>query len=177
MSANRRIKRKINVIDVIIILLVLALIGTGVYKVYSELTKENSSKQGNYVVTFECDSEYRNLVNYLKSGDAVYFSTNGNLMGYLYDAPGDDVGAVYEIAKKTDNGLETEEETKVAGKVPYSKVKLGGRLKLASSAVKAKGSQYYTVGERNISVGSTLEVYTSKSVFTLTVKSIGTTAQ
>ena len=71
MSDNRKIRRKINVIDVIIILLVLALIGTGVYKVYSEITKGTSSKQGNYVVTFECDSEFKNLVKYLKSGDAV----------------------------------------------------------------------------------------------------------
>lgn len=177
MSDNRKIRRKINVIDVIIILLVLALIGTGVYKVYSEITKGTSSKQGNYVVTFECDSEFKNLVKYLKSGDAVYFSTNGNLMGYLYDAPGDDVGAVYEIAEQTENGSQTEEETKATGKDIYSKVKLGGSLKLASSAVKAKGSEYYSVGERNISVGSTVEVYTTKAVFTLTIKSIGTTAQ
>ncbi len=177
MSSNKRIKRKINVIDVIIILLVLAMIATGVYKVYTGITNGNSSKQGNYVVTFECDSEYRNLINYLKSGDAVYFSTNGNLMGYLYDVPGDDTGVVYEIAKKTDNVSDTEEETKATGKDPYSKVKLGGSLKLASNAVKAKGSEYYTVGERNISVGSTVEVYTSKAIFTLTVKSIETIVQ
>ena len=170
----RKVKRKLNVIDVIIILLVLALIGTTAYKVYFEITNGHSGKQGNYIVTFECDSEYRNLVKYLKSGDAVYFSTNGNLMGYLYDVAGDDVGAVYEINTEEEG---TETETKHKNNDPYSKVRLGGKLKLDSSAVKAKNGEYYTVGERNISVGSSFEVYTAKAVFTLTIKSIGTSAQ
>ncbi len=176
-STNKKNTRKINVIDVIVILLVLALIATAVYKVYSEISNNPSNKQSNYVLTFECDSEYRGIIEYLKSGDAVYFSTNGPLLGYLYDASGDGVDAVYEIEVTGEAESESEAETRRADNDPYTKVAIGGMIMLASNAVKAKNSGYYTIEERNISEGSTLEVYTEKAVFTLTVKSIGTEAQ
>lgn len=174
-SANKRNTRKINVIDVIVILLVLALIATAVFKIYSEISNGSSNKQSNYIVSFECDSEYRSLLKYLKAGEAVYLSSNGTLLGYLYDAQGDGFDAVYEI-EITDED-ESETETRGADNDPYAKIGLAGKLKLASNAVKSKSGEYYTVEERNISKGSTLEVYTAKAVFTLTVKRIDTGAQ
>ena len=169
MSNATKKSRRINVIDIIVILLVLALIATAVFKIYSEITNGASNKQGNYIVTFECDSEYRELMSYLKSGTAVYLVSNGTLIGYLYDAPGDELGAVYEIESVEEGAAEAENESSD----PYEKIRFGGSLKLASNAVKSKTGNYYTVEDRNISVGTTLNVYTEKAVFTLTVKSIG----
>ena len=45
-SGNKKVRRKINVVDVIIILLVLALIGTAVYKIVSELSKSPYGNRG-----------------------------------------------------------------------------------------------------------------------------------
>ena len=166
-TEKKRTGRRINVIDVIVILLVLALIATAVYRIYTEISKSPSNKQSDYIVTFECDSEYRNMLSYLKNGQAVYLGADGTLLGYLYDVEGDGVGAVYEIVA---DGEKTQND-------PYVKTTLGGYFKLASNAVKAKSGGYYTVDHVNIAVGSKLEVYTTKAVFTVTVKSITTDAQ
>lgn len=167
---NKKARRKINVIDVVIILLVLALIGTAVYKVFTEISKKQLVKHSKYIVTFECDEEYNSLIKHLKSGDAVYFSANGTLLGYIYDAPGDEKGAVYEL-------VSGEEALDADGDSVYEKVRLGGMMKLASNAVKVKNGAYYTVENVNISKGSTIKVYTEKAVFTLTVKDISEEAE
>ena len=54
----------------------------------------------------------------------------------------------------------------------YLTASFKGTLRLASNAVKAKNGNYYSVEDMNISVGSTIEVYTEKTVFTLTVEEI-----
>ena len=171
-NTNKKSRRRINVIDVIIIILVLALIATGVFKLYSEITNGRSGKQSDYIVTFECDAEYRSLISYLKSGEAVYLTSDGTLLGYLYDAPNDDVATVYEIISDADGESEVNSSDD-----PYVKVRLGGKLKLASNAVKVKNGGYYSVEGKNVSVGSALRVYTTDAVFTLTVKNISTDAQ
>ncbi len=168
-SGNKKVRRKINVVDVIIILLVLALIGTAVYKIVSELSKSPSAKHSKYIVTFECDEEYNSLIKHLKAGDAVYFSANGTLIGYIYDAPGDEKGAVYELT----NG----EETLNADESVYAKVRLGGMMRLASNAVKVKNGEYYTIENVTLSKGSKIKVYTEKAVFTLTVKDVSEEAE
>ncbi len=180
-NPNNKSKRRINVIDVIIILLVLALIGTAVYRVYAAISDGSSKKGSDYIVTFECGSEYNTLIEYLKNGEEIYLTTNKALIGYIYDDPDDSHGAVYEIL--TDEPVEEETgegETEVPVRSDeenentdaYRKTKLSGMFKLSSEAVKAKSGNYYTVKGRNITVGSTLEVYTDDTVFTLVVKSI-----
>ena len=180
-NPKNKSKKRINAIDVIIILLVLALIGTAVYRVYGAIADGSSKKGSNYIVTFECSSEYNTLIKYLKNGEEVYLATNKSLIGYIYDDPDDDHGAVYEVFEDTPNEEETVEgETNVPANSgdeknkseAYSKVKLSGKIKLSSEAVKAKGGNYYTVKGRNITVGSTLKVYTDDTVFTVVVKSI-----
>ena len=167
---NNKTKKKINVIDVVIILLVLVLVASVVYRIYGALSNGGSlSGESDYIVKFECDSEYNSLIKYLGEGQEVYFVSNGALLGYIYDDPSDERKAVYEIPKE----IVTEgEETAAAPKGQYSKVKIGGHLKLSDEAVKAKSGNYYTIQDRNISVGSTLKVYTKDAVFTITVKSI-----
>ena len=169
-SENKKTRRKINVIDVVIILLVLALIGTVVFKIYTKISDNPSNKHSKYIVTFECDEEYNSLVKHLKSGDAVYFSSKGTLIGYLYDAPVDGKSAVYEIKANGD-------ETDTANDDAYVKTRLGGKMRLASNAVKVKNGEYYTIEDVTISKGSTINVYTEKVVFTLTVKDISEEAE
>ena len=184
-NSNNKTKKRINVIDVIIILLVLALIGTVVYRVYSVINDGSSKKGSNYIVTFECDSEYNTMIEYLTNGKAVYLVSNKSLLGYIYDDPDDNESAVYELvsdlpesterdSEGADANTESESETATEAKVVdvYQKVRLSGKLKLSSEAAKAKDGDYYTINGRNITVGSTLEVYTNEAVFILTVKSI-----
>ena len=172
-NTNNKSKKRINVIDVIIILLVLALVGTAVYRVYVAISNDSSNKGSNYIVTFECSSEYNTMIDYLKKDKAVYLESNKSLLGYIYDDPDDEYGAVYEVVTE---GSADENETGVTETAnpsdAYKKVRLSGKIKLSSEAVKAQNGSYYTIKGRNISGGSTLNVYTEETVFTLTVKSI-----
>ena len=170
-NPSNKTKRRINVIDIIVVILILALIGTAVYRVYGMISTGSSSKGSDYVVTFECDSEYNTMVDYLKAGKAIYLVSNKSLLGYVYDDPDDAHKPVYEVNQALVGEKESEGESAGATDA-YRKVKLAGKLKLSSEAVKAKTGSYYTIKGRNISVGSTLEVYTDEAVFTLTVKSI-----
>lgn len=180
-NPKNKSKSRINVIDVIIILLVLALIGAVVYRIYAAISDGSSKKGSDYIVSFECGSEYNTLIEYLKNGEEVYLTTNKALIGYIYDDPDDPRGAVYEILSDEPIGGEAgEDETEAPVRSDennenadaYRKTKLSGMIKLSSEAVKAKSGNYYTVQGRNITVGSTLEVYTDDTVFTLVVKSI-----
>lgn len=172
-NSAKKTRKKINVIDVIIILLVLALIGTVTYRVYGLLSNGSSNKGSDYIVSFECDAEYITMLSYLKSGKAVYLDSNKSLLGYIYDDPNDDNSAVYEIIETSaDKDEEATEEGTTKASEAYRRVKFAGKLKLSSEAIKAKSGNYYTVMGRNISVGSTLEVYTDEAVFTMTVKNI-----
>lgn len=172
-DSAKKTKKRINIIDVIIILLVLALIGTIAYRVYGLVGNGLLNKGSDYIVTFECDSEYNTMVSYLKSGKAVYLASNQSLFGYIYDDPDDGQNAVYEVVEtSTEGGEQVTGEKSTEAVDVYRKVKLSGKLKLSSEAVKAKSGSYYTIKGRNISEGSTLEVYTDEALFTLKVKSI-----
>jgi hypothetical protein len=178
-NPNNKIKKRINVIDVIIILLVLALIGTVIFRIYQSIGDGSSKKGSNYIVSFECSAEYDTLTDYLKNGEKVYLSTNKSLIGYIYDDPDDEHGAVYEIpydveeeTEEGETGVPSKAESENHNNEAYRVVRLAGKLKLSSEAVKAKSGDYYTVKGRNITVGSVLEVYTDEAVFTIVVKSI-----
>ncbi len=159
-------KKKINVIDVMIILLVLALIATAGYRIYSEITENSGAKKSNNILTFECEAAYRSEVKYLKPGDAVYLSSDGTLLGYLYDPENDGkTGAVYEA----DEG--TEIETQLKSELDKN-ITLIGTLKLSTDALKANNGSYYVLNGRNITVGGSFDVYTDKAVLKITVKNI-----
>ena len=163
-ESKKRSKIRLNVIDVMIILLVIALIATVGYRIYAGVTEKSSNVSSKYVMTFECDSEYISMIKYLSAGKAVYFEHDGKLLGYLYDANKDDeTGAVYVSA--TDG-------TASVGTGDYKKNKLCGQLRMNPETVSVKTGGYYAIGERNVTVGSTIEVYTNEASFTLTVKEI-----
>lgn len=153
---KRKDRKKLNVIDVVIILLLVALVGTAGYSIYNEITKSASSAQSNIVVVFEAQVEDEGIIEYLKKGDKVYFTTDKTQMGVLYDADAsDDKGPVYAI-DVTESG----------------KIVIKGAMKLVAGAHKVQNGSYYVIDDRNISVGSKLDVYTENAVIRITVKSI-----
>ena len=70
-TVKKKERKRLNVIDVVIILLLVALVGTAGFRIYTEVTSGESSKQSNIVVTFEAEVEDEGIINYLKSGNAV----------------------------------------------------------------------------------------------------------
>lgn len=154
-------KKKINVIDVVIILLVLALIGTAAYRIYSEITKNISGKKSNIILTFECEVTYDSILKYVKNGDAVYLSSDGTLLGYLHKTD-EAANVLYAITDDTDS---TEGSA-------IKSIILRGTLKLSADAREAQNGGYYVINGNNITKGSTLDVYTETTVMKIVVKSI-----
>lgn len=152
----RKERKRLNVIDVVIILLLVALVGTAGYRIYTEVTSGGAAAQSNIVLTFEAQVEDEGIVSYLKKGNAVYFTTDKTQLGNLYDMNSEDGHGPVYVTGKTENG----------------KFIVSGSLKLVADARKASGREYYVINGRNISVGSKLDVYTEKAVLKITVKSI-----
>jgi len=154
--------KRINAIDVAIILLLLALIGTAAYRIYSEVTNGVSASQSNIILVFESRVDDESILNYLKNGDSVFLTTDNTKLGVLYDSKsGDGLGAVY---KKANNDAE------VGG--DGAKITLAGAIRLSADARKSQNGNYYVINGRNISVGSKMDVYTETAVLRITVKSI-----
>ena len=156
--------KKFNVLDVVVILLVILLIATFIYRIYVGVDKVSNQENSKYVMTFECDSEYNSLLDYLQSGEAVYLEYDGVFLGRLYADDESTKEAVYEIIDESANA-----GTGSSTSIEYRKIKIGGQLKLNVDAVKVKNGSYYVIGDTNITKGSVLNVYTDKAEFTITV--------
>ena len=149
-------RKRLNVIDVVIILLLVALVGTAGYRIYSAVARDESDSQSNIVVTFEAAVEDEGILEYLENDSAIYITTDKTQLGNLYDpVAGDALGAVYK-ERVEDSGIIT----------------VRGTLRLHEDAHKAQGGEYYVINDRNITVGSMLDVYTDTAVLRITVKSI-----
>lgn len=152
---KKRERKRINAIDVVIILLILCLIATFAYKVYDGVADPATKKDSKYVVSFVCE-EYASLAKYLEDGEAVYFEKNGELLGNLF-AEGGETPAVSVSGDAAGNdGV-------------YETATLSGKLKLNANAVAVSSGNYYTVGDINIAAGSEIRVFTEDTVFTLKV--------
>lgn len=160
---TKKNKVRLNVIDVLIIILVVALLATVGYRVYTGISSKTYASTGKYVITFECDGEYNSTIKYLSKNEAVYFAGNGELLGRIY-LPADKTSAIYEIKP------EKQEDAKKG--TSYELIDFGGYILMNNEAVKASSGGYYSIGEMNVSVGSTIDVYTNDTEFTVTVKSI-----
>ncbi len=157
-SPMKKSKIKINVIDAVIILMILALVVVGIYRIYSAVTSDTSSHRSNTILTFECNVKYDDILKYLKEGDSVYLSSDKTLLGHLYDkSSGGELDAVYMV---DDANKSTESVT------------LRGAIMLNSDAVKMQNGDYYVLNGMNITVGSTIDVYTEMTQMTITVKDI-----
>ncbi len=173
--------RRFNVFDLIVILLVIVLIASFVYRIYVGVDKVSDKAVGRYAINFESDSEYNSLLKYVKEGDAVYFEHSGVLLGYLYAGEDDENGAIYELIddiptfaekESTDTAEEAENVELVAAGAEYKKIKIAGQIRLNVDTVKIKNAGHYVIGDTNICEGSVINVYTEKARFTLTVKDI-----
>ena len=173
--------RRFNVFDLIVILLVIVLIASFIYRIYVGADKVSDKSVGRYAISFESDAEYNSLLNYVKEGDAVYFEHNGVLLGYLYAGDDDENGAVYELIDdiptfaedgSTDVSVESENAEIVAEGCKYKKIKIAGQIRLNVDTVKVKNAGHYVIGDTNICEGRVINVYTETAVFTLTVKDI-----
>ena len=149
-------RKGLNVIDVVIIFLIIGLLGVAGYRIYTEFDSGASDRQSNIVVHFEAQVEDAGIINYLPSGRAVYFTTDKTQLGNLYDGnAADSLGAVYTV-KTEDNGM----------------ISVRGAIRLVADAHKAQDGEYYVIDDRNITIGSILDVYTDTAVLRITVKGV-----
>ncbi len=166
----KKTKAKINGFDVFVMLLVLCLIATVVYKVYSSVASDSNTENSNVTVKFKCDGEYDSIVDYLTDGDVVYLES-GEILGYISKNP--DRNELFEVIYKSDEEdieeSSSEEETK---SIIYESVEFSGEMKLNGNAAKSARGSYYVIGEDNITVGGKLLVHTKSCEFTITVTDI-----
>ena len=152
----RKERKGLNVIDVVIILLLIALLGTAGYRIYTEVASGESNRQSNIIIVFEAQVEDGGIVNYLYDGAAIYFTSDNSQLGNLLDRNAEDgLGPVYEVECGEDGA-----------------VTLCGTLCLVADAYKAQDGEYYIIDDRNITVGSRIDVYTDTAVMQITVKAI-----
>lgn len=182
MNENKKKKKlSFNVLDVFVILLVVILILTAVYKITQASSSKANEDNPVYMIEFECTGEYNSLVKYLSDGEEIYLKSTGELLGYLYrsaDFLGTD--AIFVIQPENDgeedNGSQAGEKTGITkdphGVDIYRQVSYWGKIKLNGNFEKSHTGAYYSLGDLNITVGSVLEVYTDDTLFTLTVKRI-----
>ena len=197
MANERKEKKRLNVFDAVIILLLLCLLISFGYRIWAGMESNSSGmREAYYVLEFECDAEYDSLLRYLEHGDAVYFAADGKLLGYLYAGEDDENGAIYEIVDdiptfagdvdEKEEGTEAASESGAAvgeydnslytpaplPETVYEVIRLGGQIALNSETVKVKSGNYYFIGETNFTEGSVIEVYTIDAVFTLKVVNV-----
>ncbi len=170
MSNKTKKKRfSFNVLDVFIILLVVILIASIAYKISQNMDKDANKDNPIYTVAFECE-EYESLAKYLSNGEAVYITSSGELLGYIYKSA--DVQGSSAIVVIKDEEVTTEDVPADAESADdlYERVRFEGKLKLNGNTKKSVEGNYYTLEGLNIAVGSKIEVYTDDAEFTITVK-------
>lgn len=179
MSENQKKSgRGITAFDILVILLVLCLAATVVYRVYTETTNDKAGITSKYMIEFECE-DYDSLAKYLEAGESVYLSSNGRLLGELYKGWNEtqaisveylDTEATEQTTSET-GAEQLEDETGIS----YRIAKMTGKLKLNTDVTASKEGNYYSLGEINFSKGSVINVYTEDAEFTITITNITTT--
>ena len=167
MENNKKSRVKINAFDIFLVLLVLCLIGTLVFRIYKGITEDKNSYNNEYVLTFACDGEYDSIVNYIKEGDAVYLR-NGELLGYIGIPEGKEAPIEIITSEQT-------EEPAAAGDGSVRNLKFvqfTGVIKMNGNAKKAAKGNYYVIGDENIIEGAIFTVHTKTAEFAVSVVSI-----
>lgn len=167
---------KANAFDVFVFLLVLCLIATVAYRIYTSIAEDRNAKSSLLSLTFTCENEYDSITKYLNEGDAVYLPS-GELLGYIAKgAYGDDLFETVTDATTTDakNSEETTEKVTYALTSPqkYGIITFNGEIRLNGNAVKSSKGSYYKIGDDTITVGGTLLLHTENTQFTVKVNSI-----
>ncbi len=168
MSNNMKKRFSFNVLDVFIILLVVILIASVVYKI-SQNSKQDARKDNPvYTVVFECE-DYETLAKYLLDGEEVYIKSSGELLGYIHKS-GDIIGAYAVVIIDEPNAEEIPVSPDTPSDDMYERVRFEGKIKLNGNTKKSREGNYYVLDDLNITVGSKIEVYTDDTEFTITVK-------
>lgn len=175
---QKRSGGRITAFDILVILLVLCLAATVVYRVYTETTNDKAGITSKYMIEFECE-DYDSLAKYLEAGESVYLSSNGRLLGELYKGWNETqaISVEYPDAETTEqttsaaDAEQSEEETAVS----YRIAKMTGKLKLNTEVTASKEGNYYSLGDINFSKGSVINVYTDDAEFTITITNIAVT--
>ena len=172
MSDNKikKTKAKINGFDVFVILLVLCLIATVVYKLYSSVSSDGNTQNSDVTVMFKCDGEYDSIIDYLNDGDVVSLES-GEILGYI--SKNSDRKEIFEVIYKSDEEDMEESSSKEESKsIIYESIEFSGEIKLNGNAAESARGSYYVIGEDNITVGGKLLVHTKSCEFTITVTDI-----
>ncbi|MBE6684170.1 MAG: hypothetical protein E7592_00790 [Ruminococcaceae bacterium] len=175
---RKRSGRRITAFDIMVILLVLCLIGTVVYRVYTEIDNDKAGITSKYSIEFECE-DYDSLAKYLLDEEEVYLASNGRLLGEIYKG-WNDAQAIYveysdtEGTEQTESGND-EQSAKNETAVSYRMAKMTGKMRLNLEVLASKEGNYYSLGEVNFSKGSVIDVYTDDAEFTITITSITAT--
>lgn len=176
---NKKSKVKINAFDIFVILLVLCLLATVIFKIYSSAAKDDNAKNSEITMSFKCEGEYNSLIKYLNSGDEVYLES-GELLGYIYKSP--DSEDLFVVTVREENELES--GAQIAPKnvdgdkvTTYEKIDFSGNIKLNGNAVKSGKGNYFTIGSDNITVGGKLNLHTKRAEFTITVTGFSETSK
>ena len=167
---EKREHRRLNVFDIMLILLMLCLVVTLGYRVYRGVSSPDVVKNSKYVVEFECEGVYNSLADYIDNEEIVYFKNSGEVFGRIYMGKGD-LNAL-EILTDAVTPEPEEESSVVEEESSYEKVTARGKLKLNADAIEVEEGHYFTVGEIGFTVGSVIEVYTDDAVFTLKITGI-----
>ena len=160
----KKTKVKINAFDVFVMLLVLCLIATAAYKVYTSVSTNNNTKNSDVTMSFRCEGEYNSIMDYVHEGDAVYLES-GEILGYIYK--NSDQKELFTIIEDSTEALDGARE--VSAKNVYEKVKFSGEIKLNGNAVKSPRGTYYIINNENITVGGKILLHTKNAEFTVTV--------
>ena len=157
---ENKIKKRVNPFDVVIVLLVLCLVATFVYRIYTGVAnKGGDSNLSNYVLTFRCEGTVDSVNDYFDEGEAVYLSVNGELLGY--------VSSKMTVEEVTSEGEEADTST-----FPYKTVNITCEIRLSRDVNVHNNGVYYSAGSVNFAPGSTIQIYTEEVALNVVVESV-----
>lgn len=169
MENNKKNRVKINAFDIFLVLLVLCLIGTLVFRIYNGISEDKNSYNNEYLLTFKCESEYDSVIKYVKEGDAVYLRS-GELLGYIGVREGNQ--GQYPLELIPDSVSDEQSAKADEGVKTLSVVSFTGVIKMNGNAKKAAKGNYYVIGDENIIEGAVFTVHTREAEFTVSVEKI-----
>ena len=162
MENNKKNRTKINAFDIFLILLVLCLIATLVFRIFNGISSDKNSYDNEYILSFTCEGEYDSILDYVKSGDAVYLPS-GELLGYITFSDENKTGFPLEIINDNEYSNNSAD---------FNFVKFSGVLKMNGNAQKIDKGNYYLIGDDKITEGATITVHTMSVEFTVSVTNI-----
>lgn len=174
-NKKSKVKMKVNAFDIFVLLLVLCLIATLVFKIYMSASDEENTANSKVMLSFACEGEYNSILDYLHEGDEIYLES-GEILGYIYKSTQEE--GLFEIVTKaptedSDTTGEAEATMRTSETAAdYSRIDFIGQISLNGNAQKSNKGSYYIIGDDNVTVGGRLNVHTRRAEFTITVTSI-----